>query len=167
MFHRNLGKAQMMTYIFSFNLPSTDAIDFAYGANDLLQWQVCRFNSLTIKSYKPCLQAREPHIKGKEFAAMLQNLNLPKEMKIELLNFLRDKLRPILGNKTVYILLILLIIVDDHGEDHEVNVVRNLVMNHLIGHIQSSSVNNLSLDLEIIKDCLETLPTLCNLFQAQ
>ena len=40
MFSRNLGKAQMMTYIYSFNLPSTDAIDFAYGSNDILQWQV-------------------------------------------------------------------------------------------------------------------------------
>ena len=30
----------MMTYIYSFNLPSTDAIDFAYGSNDILQWQV-------------------------------------------------------------------------------------------------------------------------------
>ena len=42
MLHKNLGKAQMMTYIFSFNLPCTEAIDFAYGANDLLQWQVGR-----------------------------------------------------------------------------------------------------------------------------
>ena len=42
MLHKNLGKAQMMTYVFSFNLPCTEAIDFAYGANDLLQWQVGR-----------------------------------------------------------------------------------------------------------------------------
>lgn len=97
---------------------------------------------------------------------MLENLSLPPELKFELLNFLRDKLRPILGDKTVFILLILLIVIDDDSEDQQVNIVRKLVMNHLISYIQSTSVNTLSLDLEIIKNCLQTLPTLCNLFQS-
>lgn len=54
MFTRNLGKAQMMTYIYSFNLPATEAIDFAYGANDILQWQVgsrLQFINFLIKCY--------------------------------------------------------------------------------------------------------------------
>lgn len=97
---------------------------------------------------------------------MLQNLSLPPKMKIEFISFLRDKLRPVLGDKTVYILLILLIVIEDEDEDHEVSVVRNIVMNHLIGYIQKSTANNFTLDLEIIKNCLQTLPALCNLFQA-
>lgn len=97
---------------------------------------------------------------------MLENLSLPPQLKYELLNFLRDKLRPILGDKTVFILLILLIVIDDDSEDPQVNVVRKLVMNHLISYIQSTSANTLSLDLEIVKNCIQTLPTLCNLFQS-
>ena len=97
---------------------------------------------------------------------MLENLSLPPQLKCELLNFLRDKLRPILGDKTVFILLILLIVIDDDSEEQQVNIVRKLVMNHLISYIQNTSANTLSLDLEIIKNCLQTLPTLCNLFQS-
>jgi len=149
MLQRNLGKAQMMTYIFSFNLPCTEAIDFAYGANDLMQWQ-----------------ARDPAIPGVEFAVMLQNLSLPLTIKMEFINFLRDKLRPILADKTVFILLILLIVIEDEDEEHEVNTIRNIVMSLMIGHIQRTSVNDLTFDLEIIKNCVDSLPALCNLFQS-
>ena len=111
-------------------------------------------------------QARDPAIPGIEFAVMLQNLSLPLNIKMDFINFLRDKLRPILADKTVFILLILLIVIEDEDEEEDVNTVRNIVMSHMIGHIQKNSVNNLSFDLEIIQNCLQSLPALCNLFQS-
>ena len=97
---------------------------------------------------------------------MLQNLSLPLTIKMEFINFLRDKLRPILADKTVFILLILLIVIEDEDEEHEVNTIRNIVMSLMIGHIQRTSVNDLTFDLEIIKNCVDSLPALCNLFQS-
>ena len=44
MLKQNLGKAQMLTYVFVFNTPSwVEELEFVYGANDKEQWKVGRF----------------------------------------------------------------------------------------------------------------------------
>ena len=41
MLKQNLGKAQMLTYVFVFNTPSwVEELEFVYGANDKEQWKV-------------------------------------------------------------------------------------------------------------------------------
>ena len=72
MFSRNLGKAQMMTYIYSFNLPSTEAIDFAYGANDILQWQVGTFRILKDFFHFTIFRQETPGSKEKNLLSCLR-----------------------------------------------------------------------------------------------
>ena len=41
MLKQNLGKAQMLTYVFVFNTPSwVEELEFVYGTNDKEQWKV-------------------------------------------------------------------------------------------------------------------------------
>ena len=41
MLKQNLGKAQMLTYVFVFNTPSwVEELEFIYGTNDKEQWKV-------------------------------------------------------------------------------------------------------------------------------
>ena len=51
LFKENIGKAEMLTYVFLFNaLTPEDEINFCFGNNDIQQWNVSN-NLLTILEF--------------------------------------------------------------------------------------------------------------------
>ena len=50
MLKQNLGKAQMLTYVFAFNASSwVEELEFVYGARDKQQWEVSGSGSLVLR----------------------------------------------------------------------------------------------------------------------
>ena len=49
MMKQNLGKAQMLTYVFAFNASSwVEELEFVYGAQDKKQWEVSSSSSIVL-----------------------------------------------------------------------------------------------------------------------
>eukprot|EP00092_Neocalanus_flemingeri_P027141 GFUD01029433.1.p1 GENE.GFUD01029433.1~~GFUD01029433.1.p1 ORF type:complete len:660 (+),score=109.72 GFUD01029433.1:54-1982(+) len=147
LFKKNLGKAQMLTYVFVFNAQTwLEELDFVYSVNDLQQWKT-----------------RDPAISGLPLNKMIQFIPLPEEMKLELYKSLYDNCMPVFQDRTVLILLVLIVICDMEGHS-SVTRIRQNVYSMLERYLQKTTKNYLNFEMQNIDKCIETLPRLAKLF---
>jgi len=101
LFRRNLDNAEMLAYVHSFNQKTwTEELEFVLGKNDKLQW-IGRDNSIS----------------GLPLSTMVTHMPLSEEDKLELYKNLMSCVMQVLGDRTVFILMWLIIIFSqDEGD---------------------------------------------------
>lgn len=147
LFKTNLAKAEMLTYVFVFNASTwTEELDFVWGKKDLQQWN-----------------ARDMTINGTPFNLMVNFMPLPEKLKIEMFEELMHCCMPIFRDRTVLILMILLVIFDEDGNRSIAKIKENL-LSILRRYLIRKSETNDEPNINNIINCVQTLPRLRRIF---
>jgi len=150
LFKENLVKAQMLTYIYVYNLSEGHGgswgkeLEFVYSDRNMRQWNT-----------------RDPGISGKTMVTMMKSLPIPEEMKLKLLSLLKLNCNSTMQDQKVFILLILLVVINNESEI--VLRIRRSLFNLLTRYLVKKG-KDLGMEAKNISICFETLPKLTQMF---
>jgi len=148
LFKRNLSKAEMLTYVHVFNMnEAEEQLDFVLGSQDKKQWR-----------------DRNPSVLGLTFSQMMQFMPLLEETKIEMYSELVECQMPILRDKNIIILMII-ITVFDLDSVPSVRSIKNFFINILRTYIAEKSANNPEFEMCNVQKCFSTLPKIHAIFK--
>jgi len=146
LFRRNLENVEMLCYVHTFNQSTwTDELDFVMGKNDKIQWM-----------------ERDTSISGLPLSSMVCNMTLSEVDKLELYKNLMSCTVSLLGDRTVFILMTLVIIFSqDKGEQvGGIRKVKNNYLTMLMRYLLQKRGTDIDIDMNMVYSCIAALPTI-------
>ena len=98
---------------------------------------------------------------------MMQFIPLPEHLKLEMYKSLYPNCMPIFQDRTVLILMVLLVMCGEEGEGPchgTVAKIRKSIQQMLARYLQKTAKNYVTFEMQNIAKCIETLPRLARIF---
>jgi len=149
MFKDNLNKTGMLFDVILFNASSIGKeIDFVQGTIDKKQWA-----------------ARNPSIEGVGYNTMMMYLQLTEQKKVELYGELFASCMPIFQDRSVIVLMVLIIIFDQESSE-DIRMFKQRFITILRSYLEKNAHYDVFLDMQNIVKCIKRLSELLRIFTA-
>lgn len=150
LFRRNLDNAEMMAYVHSFNQKTwTEELEFVLGKNDKMQWM-----------------ERDTNISGLPLSTMVTHMPLSEVEKLELYKNLMCCVMTVVTDRTVFILMWLIIVFSQDEGEHNGGVLRikNSFVTMLMRYLLQKRGTNIDTDMNMVYNCIAALPRIAKSF---
>ena len=97
---------------------------------------------------------------------MLQFLPLPEDHKLQMSTSLLETYMPVFQNKTVFILMVLLVMLDTE-EQEEVGRIKKKIHTLLERYLSKCRKNSVEMEMKNIVRCIKSLPDMHALFNTR
>ena len=108
-------------------------------------------------------QVRDPSICGMSLTQLMHYMTIPEESKLSLYTELYSCTMPILQDKTVWIMMVLITIFDLDSDD-KIKHLRDGFSTILKRYLEENTKSSVILDSQNIVNCINTLPKLARIF---
>ena len=108
-------------------------------------------------------QARDPSIAGIPMNSMLQFLPLPEDHKLEMSASLLANCMPVFQDKTVLILMVLVVMCDMEGQCMVSRMQQN-IYSMMTRYLQKTGKFDVQREMQNIARCIQSLPTMHRFF---
>ena len=108
-------------------------------------------------------KARDQTISGIPMNTMMQFLPLPEDHKLEMTACLLGSCMPTFRDKTVLILMVLVVLCDMEGQAMVSSMQQN-IYSMLTRYLHKTGKNDVHWEMQNIARCIQTLPTMMRIF---
>ena len=108
-------------------------------------------------------QARDPTLSGISMNTMLQFLPVPEDHKLKMSACLLGSCMPVFQDKTVLILMVLLVLFDMEGQEG-VRKMKQTIYSMLSRYLAKTGKNDVAWEMQNIARCIQALPAMQRLF---
>eukprot|EP00092_Neocalanus_flemingeri_P008765 GFUD01009438.1.p1 GENE.GFUD01009438.1~~GFUD01009438.1.p1 ORF type:complete len:150 (-),score=17.59 GFUD01009438.1:32-481(-) len=140
----------MMAYVHSFNQKTwAEELDFVLGTKDKMQWM-----------------GRDTNISGLPLSTMVTYMPLSNEEKLELYKNLMSCVMTVVTDKTVFILMWLIIVFSqDEGDLNGTPLrIKNSFVTMLMRYLLQKRGTNIDTDMNMVYNCIGVLPRIAKTF---